>query len=261
MTTQQTVHRFEATIESLGKQQTGEGWHMVLDWKLPNSRYPLSLYGRDWAEVEGMAVNDHREWVIVRGNLKDGKNAQYASSFFWNWDQSGKAQPAPNANPNDELFEDDAPWQDPRSGPLPTQTQPALPKPTRTPPQGQGLHVEGVVQGHVEKLAVDLYNAQRDISEPIDYREIRRIRDAFFHNVKEQPIQPVGYCYVHEVGRNQDSKKRWYHKAGANYCILEDGKDVIFDAEGNPVAVDAVVADQPALMDMEPEPVDTTEAH
>ena len=33
------------------------------------------------------------------------------------------------------------------------------------------------------------------------------------------------------------------------------------DAEGNPVAVDDVVADQPALMDMEPEPVDTTEAH
>jgi len=99
----------------------------------------------------------------------------------------------------------------------------------------KGIVVEGVVQGHLEKLAVDLYVQLRkegwDEGLDINYVQIRILRDSLYHNLKNKPIMPQGYCYLHEVGRNLDSKKRWYHKDGENYCMPEG----IFNAEGEQV--------------------------
>ena len=40
------------------------------------------------------------------------------------------------------------------------------------------------------------------------------------------------FCGEHEVGRNKDSKGRWYHKYGDNYCIEGAG---LLNADGEPV--------------------------
>ena len=112
-------------------------------------------------------------------------------------------------------------YQQPQQAPAPQ--QPAPVNVNATP------RVEGVVQGHVEKLAVDLYNAQRDISQPINYQAIREIRDAFFHQVKEKPIMSEHYCYDHEEPRREDSKQRWFHNTGDNFCMEYIG---VMDSQG-----------------------------
>ena len=40
----ESQYHFTAAIQSKGKQQNRDGWAMVVDWKLPGSRYDLTLY-------------------------------------------------------------------------------------------------------------------------------------------------------------------------------------------------------------------------
>ncbi len=47
------------------------------------------------------------------------------------------------------------------------------------------------------------------------------------------------YCGEHELGRNKDSKGRWYHKYGEDYCIEGAG---LMDSDGN-VVIEQPVAD------------------
>ena len=58
-------------------------------------------------------------------------------------------------------------------------------------------------------------------------------RDYVYWHGNQTPVMPRGWCYLHNVGRNQDSKQRWYHKYGEYYC-MEAG---IFDAEGEQVKI------------------------
>ena len=97
----------------------------------------------------------------------------------------------------------------------------------------KGIIVEGVVQGHLEKLATDLYISEGSLHiAGIDYTRIREIRDGFFHHVKEHPIMPLHWCYTHEEPRRPTKADSWFHEVGGgNYCS-EDG---ILDAQGNKV--------------------------
>jgi len=226
-TAEETQHRFNAAIESLGNQQKGKGWHMVLDWKLPGSQYGLSIYGQDWSEVEGYAVNQSHDWTINRGTLKQGKDAKYASSFFWDWDKEGTSSPPAHSNGNRATGAD---WDD--------MGDPRAQEPTNgSVSPNKGIVVEGVVQGHLEKLAVDLYlGIHAQIGEAPNYSLIREIRDGLYHQVKQQPIQPEHYCYEDEAPRQPTKAGTWVHPFGDGlFCSETRG---LLDAQGNPVQGD-----------------------
>lgn len=97
-------------------------------------------------------------------------------------------------------------------------------KPDQSQRPNAGIKVEGVVQGHLEKLAVDLYvfGGAHYPGEVIDYLRIREIRDAFFHQVKEKPIQPEHYCYEHSAQMNKGNTG-YGHKVEDGWCIENAG--------------------------------------
>lgn len=234
MTTETTAHRFDAAI--LGKEVRGQKVSVKLDWKLPGSRYELIIYV-DPADAEALNQGDRLNWSIVRESLKEGKDPKYASSYFWGWNKDDARVSVYEDQPDPE-------WQNMGGGfagvvaelgsgdwqlkPEPGQSVPVRPN--------EGIAVEGVVQGHLEKLAVDLCISWSGGQE-IQAVEIRIVRDMLFHKVKSVPIMPEGYCYHHDVGRNIDSKKRFYHKHGENYCMPGG----LFNAEGEVVDDVAII--------------------
>ena len=40
----ESQYHFTAEVKSKGKQQNRDGWSMVVDWKLPGSKFDLTLY-------------------------------------------------------------------------------------------------------------------------------------------------------------------------------------------------------------------------
>lgn len=243
--TETTRYRFDAKI--LGKEERGQKVAVKVDWKLPGAKFELVLY-LDPDEAQPLDVGDRLNWSITRGGLgkaRDGsaKTGQYQTDYFWDWDKEDSHE-ALYSNEYPEGTPDEAERSMEQDF---TQTQPGLaseyPPDYQVPddvstgnlepgqggprvmePQGRaenaGIKVEGVVQGHVEKLAVDLYRSYLpELLGDIDYLKIREIRDSFFHQVKEKPIMPIGYCYRHESGTNLDSHGNHYHKVEENYCI------------------------------------------
>ena len=98
------------------------------------------------------------------------------------------------------------------------------------------IEVRGDIQGHLEKLAVDLYIGVMGISlsdnlDQINYQHIRMIRDRLYHNVKDELIRPLYYCYEHGEARyiaDWDTGL-WIHALGtaipiegASCCAYQD---------------------------------------
>ena len=199
-TTEVSQHKFSAEIESIGKPfNGGDGWDILLNWKLPGSRYNQHINGQNWEDIGGYFVGQTHNWVLNRGSLKSGKTGSYASDYFWDWDQpKSSAPPAvpPAVPPNHQ----DSGW-DQMVNPRAQEHYP------ENPDVSIKIKVEGVVQGHLEKLAVDLYIAEgvdtfRNDGLP-DYLRIREIRDGFFHHVTEHSIMPQHWCYTHDVAMNK----------------------------------------------------------
>ena len=221
-----TQHKFTAEIESIGKPfNGGEGWDIVLDWKLPGSNYPQHVGGRDWDDIEGLVVGQTHDWVLNRGPLKSNKNAASAKDYdyFWNWDKAGDSKPpvavAPPAPEDDESFtgKPDAP-----SGPVGS----------NAPTDDTDTKIR---KGACFNKAVDLYNAERDISAPIDYTRIAEITHGLYHNVSQVPMKPAGYCWVHGVGRNASTTGMYHKIEGEELWCMEAG---IFDSDGNPASIE-----------------------
>ena len=217
-----TQHRFSAEIESIGKPfNGGDGWDIVLDWKLPGSSYPQHVGGRNWDDIEGFQVGQTHDWVLNRGNIKRDKSGQYASDYFWNWDKTGNSTPpVATAPPSDESFtgKPDAP-----SGPVRNDTPTEDTQDTK------------IRKGACFNKAVDLYNAERDISAPIDYTRIAEITHGLYHNVSQVPMKPAGYCWVHGVGRNASTTGMYHKIEGEELWCMEAG---IFDSDGNQVTIE-----------------------
>ena len=105
-------------------------------------------------------------------------------------------------------------------------------EPESTEKPNAGIEVQGIVQGHLEKLAVDLYRTEcallhasstaSDAGSDIDYLRIREIRDNFFHQVKEKPIQHEHFCYEHEA-QMQKGNTGYGHKVEGGWCIEDRG--------------------------------------
>ena len=224
-----TQHKFNAEIESIGKPfNGGDGWDIVLDWKLPGSNYPQHVGGRDWDEIEGFQVGQTRDWVLNRGNIKRDKTGQYASDYFWNWDKSGNSKPpvavAPPAAEADEFFtgKPDTPSGSTRSN------APAEDTDTK------------IRRGACFNKAVDLYNAERDISTPIDYTRIAEITHGLYHNVSQIPMHPAGYCWLHGTGRNASTQGLYHKIEGEDRWCMESGiVDVDVDVEATGLVEEA----------------------
>ena len=85
----------------------------------------------------------------------------------------------------------------------------------------------GEIQGHLEKLAVELYVGTEDFGDK-DYDEIildiRRLRDQLFHGLKTYPPAPLHYCYRHERSRDRSKKSgMWGHPTTDGSWCLEGG--------------------------------------
>jgi hypothetical protein len=224
-----TQHRFNAEIENIGKPfNGGSGWDILVDWKLPGSEYKQHIGGQNWDDIEGLKVGQTMDWVLNRGNLKRDKSGQYASDYFWNWDKTGNSTPPVAVAPEpDESFtgKPDTPSGSTRSN------APAEDTDTK------------IRKGACFNKAVDLYNAERDISVPIDYTRIAEITHGLYHNVSQIPMQPVGYCWVHGTGRNASTKGMYHKIEGEELLCLESG---IVDAEAEPVAEEPAAPPAPS---------------
>jgi hypothetical protein len=224
-----TQHRFNAEIENIGKPfNGGSGWDILVDWKLPGSEYKQHIGGQNWDDIEGLKVGQTMDWVLNRGNLKRDKSGQYASDYFWNWDKTGNSTPPVAVAPEpDESFtgKPDTPSGSTRSN------APAEDTDTK------------IRKGACFNKAVDLYNAERDISVPIDYTRIAEITHGLYHNVSQIPMQPVGYCWVHGTGRNASTKGMYHKIEGEELLCMESG---IVDVEAEPVAEEPAAPPAPS---------------
>jgi hypothetical protein len=86
--------------------------------------------------------------------------------------------------------------------------------------------VEGIVQGHLEKLAMDWFTASftptelRQIPHNIALHTIRLLRDELFHDLKSLSIAPTHYCYEHEMSRARAKSGNWGHPLeGGEWCV------------------------------------------
>ena len=89
--------------------------------------------------------------------------------------------------------------------------------------------VEGIVQGHVEKLAMAWFTASftpaelRQIPHNIALNTIRLMRDELFHDLKSLSIAPAHYCYAHEMSRARAKSGNWGHPLeGGEWCVERD---------------------------------------
>ena len=86
--------------------------------------------------------------------------------------------------------------------------------------------VEGVVQGAMEKLAMDWFTASftpaelRQIPHNIAIETIRLMRDELFWDLKSLSIAPTHYCYEHEMSRARAKSGNWGHPLeGGEWCV------------------------------------------
>lgn len=136
MTAEATQQVFIATIKGIGEQ--GAGWKMEFDWKLPGSKFPFVLYGRDSLDIEGWAIGDRAEVTITQGNLKADKTGRYASDYFYDLvsleSVSADVSPRPKTPP-----------------PFPRSTEPTTP--SKTPQDPRQVSIERQVALKEARLA------------------------------------------------------------------------------------------------------------
>ena len=220
-------YHFTAAIQSKGKQQNRDGWVMVVDWKLPGSKFDLTLYGQDWETVQGFEVGETAIITINQGNLKKDKTGQYSTDYFWDmvgieatWiggDEAPPVQAPPKPNP----------------APAPPARTP-VPKdqPFEIPPNPAAL---GACHNHAVDFIV------RGVLPIPEGRElfgwVRELRDRFYREINQAPVMPLHYCYQHDQERRQGPDGGWGHKLpkqaddhADSYCI--EGREGwrVFDA-------------------------------
>jgi len=197
MTTIQDQYQFAAEVKTKSKQQNRDGWAMTVDWKLPGSRFDLTLYGQDWEMVENVSIDERGqgptcEFVIERGNLKTGKNGLYSSDFFWNMVSIDDVIAPPKPKP-DEL----PPGRDhfPKDKPPPD-----------LPPNPAAL---GSCHNHaVEFITAGILPVPMG-RELIGW--IHELRDRFYREVNQAPVMPLHYCYEHDQERRKSKTGNWGH--------------------------------------------------
>ena len=200
----ESQYNFQAEIQSKGKQQNRDGWTMTVDWKLPGSKFELTLYGTNWEIVEGYEVGQTATITIQQGNLKANKEGKYSSDFFWDLES---IEPGAMVMVAEEV----------QAPPKPT-PKPAPPAQTGTPnkvhPNAQSEPPPNpAALGACHNHAVDFIIA--GILPLPEGRElvgwIRELRDRFWREINQAPVAPLHYCYRDDQERQQGKSGRWGH--------------------------------------------------
>jgi hypothetical protein len=220
----ESQYHFTAAIQSKGKQQNRDGWAMVVDWKLPGSKFDLTLYGQDWETVQGFEVGETAIITINQGNLKKDKTGQYSTDYFW------------------DMVSIEATWIGGDEAPpvqAPPKPNPAPAPPARTPAPNMDPPPNPAALGACHNHAVDFI--VRGIIPVPEGRElfgwVRELRDRFYREINQAPVMPLHYCYQHDQERRQGPDGGWGHKLpkeaddhADSYCI--EGREGwrVFDA-------------------------------
>jgi len=201
----ESQYHFTAAIQSKGKQQNRDGWAMVVDWKLPGSRYDLTLYGQDWETIESHDVGDTVIITINQGNLKANKDGRYSTDYFWDM---VSIEPTWIAEDGERVASDEAAPVQPPPKPNPAPAPPArTPAPNMEPPPNPAAL--GACHNHAVDFIV------RGILPIPEGRElfgwVRELRDRFYREINQAPVAPLHYCYEHDQERRQSKTGNWGH--------------------------------------------------
>jgi len=227
----ESQYHFTAEVKSKGKQQNRDGWSMVVDWKLPGSKFDLTLYGQDWDIVQGFEVGETAIITINQGNLKKDKTGQYSSDYFWDM---VSIEPTWIAGDGEKVASDEAP---PVQAPPKPRPDPA--PPARTPASNMEPPPNPAALGACHNHAVDFI--VRGVLPVPEGRElfgwIRELRDRFYREINQAPVAPLHYCYQHDQERRQSKTGNWGHilpKQGDDeedaYCVENREGWRVFDA-------------------------------
>jgi len=237
----ESQYHFTAEVKSKGKQQNRDGWAMLVDWKLPGSRYDLTLYGQDWETVRDVVIDEKGQgptciFTINQGNLKANKDGRYSTDYFWDM---VSIEPTWIAGDGERVASDEAP---------PVQAPPK-PKPDPAPPARTQNRVHPNAQsepppnpaavGACHNHAVDFI--VRGILPVPEGRElfgwIRELRDRFYREINQAPVAPLHYCYEHDQERRKSKTGNWGHilpQQGDDqedaYCVENREGWRVFDA-------------------------------
>jgi len=218
----ESQYHFTAEVKSKGKQQNRDGWAMVVDWKLPGSKYDLTLYGQDWDIVQGFEVGETAIITIQQGNLKKDKTGQYSSDYFWDMVSIEQTW---IAGDGERVASDEAPPVQAPPKPNPAPAPPARTQ-NRVHPNAQSEPPPNpAAVGACHNHAVDFI--VRGILPVPEGRElfgwVRELRDRFYREINQAPVMPLHYCYQHDQERRQ-GKTGWGH-------IVQDGDPCMEGAE------------------------------
>ena len=201
----ESQYHFTAAIQSKGKQQNRDGWAMVVDWKLPGSRYDLTLYGQDWETIEAHDVGDTVIITINQGNLKANKDGRYSTDYFWDM---VSIEPTWIAEDGERVASDEAPPVQAPPKPNPAPAPPArTPAPNMEPPPNPAAL--GQCQNHAnDAIMYEIW----PVPEGRDYTSwLLECRDWIYRNVNQAPVAPLHYCYQHDQERRQSKTGNWGH--------------------------------------------------
>ena len=205
----ESQYHFTAEVKNKGKQQNRDGWAMVVDWKLPGSRYDLTLYGQDWETIEAHDVGDTAIITINQGNLKANKDGKYSTDYFWDMVSIESTWIAGDGErvATDEAPPVQAPPKPADTDPTPTpKDQPSKNQPFEIPPNPAAL---GACHNHAVDFIV------RGILPIPEGRElfgwVRELRDRFYREINQAPVAPLHYCYQHDQERRQSKTGKWGH--------------------------------------------------
>ena len=101
--------------------------------------------------------------------------------------------------------------------------------------------MEGIVQGHVEKLAMQWFTSSftpaelQAIPHNIALNTIRLMRDELFHDLKSLSIAPTHYCYDHEMSRARGKSGKWGHPLDDDSNPLNRSMPWCIEGEGDPL--------------------------
>ena len=122
----------------------------------------------------------------------------------------------------------------------------------------RSVAVEGIVRGHVENLAIQLYIGIEGVSmssvDEVDLFKIRRFRDKVLHELTLMPVKSARwwkfhYCEQHQIELFQSPRSgRWLHRMEGGYGA-EHGN--LCDFIPNPAREPEPKPEPAAVLDME----------
>jgi len=171
---------------------------MVVDWRLPGSKYDLTLYGTNWETVEGHDVGELVTITIQQGNLKANKEGQYSSDYFWDLvsiEAGGGIVMSEEVQATSESKSTSTQVSKSTEG-----------KGSEPPPNPAAL---GACHNHAVDFIVAGILPLPEGRELVGW--VRELRDKFYRDINQAPVMPLHYCYLHDEERRQGKNGGWGH--------------------------------------------------